>query len=101
MGVLNSLFKKASDFGLLQPLTRRNQEHRISLYANDVALFIKSVEEDMNLTMGILNRFGDASGMYTNFQNSYVIPIRCEEPRLETVQDEESGPHVVGRKDWK
>jgi hypothetical protein len=64
---------------LLQPLARRNQGQRISLYADDVALFIRSVENEMNLTMNILACFGEASGLQTDMQKSCVIPIRCEQ----------------------
>jgi hypothetical protein len=85
MDVLNSLFRKAGDLGLLQPLSRRHQTHRISLYADDVALFIRPVEDEMNLTMEILGHFGEASGLYTNLQKSCVIPIRCEDSQMELV----------------
>ena len=78
MDVLNSLFSKAGEMGLLQPLSRRNPNQRISLYADDVALFIKPTEDEMNLTMEILGKFGEASGLHTNLQKSCVIPIRCE-----------------------
>lgn len=38
MDVLNSLFVKASEGGLLQPLSNRTAGQRLSLYADDVAL---------------------------------------------------------------
>lgn len=79
MEVLNSLFTKAEEVGLLQPLTRGNSGQRISLYADDVALFIRPDEGEMNLTTQILEVFGEASGLRTNFQKSCAIPIRCEE----------------------
>lgn len=85
MDVLNSLFTKVGDMGLLQPLTSRCQAHRISLYANNVALFIWPMEEEMNLTMNILSWFGEASRLYTNLQKSCVIPIRCEDNQMEMV----------------
>src|SRR6185312_17494430 len=44
MDVLNSLFLKAEAEGLLLPLLSTGQ--RMSLYADDVALFIRSEEED-------------------------------------------------------
>jgi hypothetical protein len=66
MDVLNSLFLKAGEMELLQPLANRRQDQRISLYANDVALFIRPVEQEMNITMDILNKFGEASGLNTN-----------------------------------
>jgi hypothetical protein len=76
MDVLNNLFTKACEQGLLQPLSRRNQEQHISLYADDVALFIQPVELEINLTMNILNKFGEAFGLHTNLQKSCAIPIR-------------------------
>lgn len=42
-----------------------------------MALFIRPDEEEMNLTINILNRFGEASGLHTNLQKSCVIPIHC------------------------
>ena len=79
MDVLNSLFTKAEELGMLQPLSRGFTGQRISLYADDVALFIRSLADEMNLTTQILEVFGEASGLRTNFQKSCVIPIRCEE----------------------
>lgn len=64
---------------MLQPLTRGSAGQRISLYADDVALFIRPVENEMNLTTSILEVFGGASGLHINFQKSCAIPIRCEE----------------------
>jgi len=36
----------------------------------------------MNLTTQILDVFGEASGLRTNFQKSCAIPIRCEETEI-------------------
>jgi hypothetical protein len=83
--VLNSLFTKAEELGLLQPLTRRNIGQRISLYADDVALFIRPIEQELDLTIKILEIFGEASGLRTNFQKSCAIPIRCDPPVIETI----------------
>jgi hypothetical protein len=85
MDVLNSIFTRVGEMGLLQPLTRRNPNQRISLYADDVALFIKPNEEEINLTMAILSKFGDASRLQTNLQKSCVNPIRCEQPIVDSV----------------
>jgi hypothetical protein len=85
LNVLDSLFTKAAELGLLQPLSNRNQEQQISLYADDIALFIRRVEHEMSITMGILANFGQASGLHTNLQKSCVIPIRCDQNHLEVV----------------
>jgi len=40
----------------------------------------------MNLTVSILDKFGEASGLQTNLQKkSCVIPIRCEPAQMELV----------------
>lgn len=77
MDVLNSVFVKAGKEGLLQPLSNRVSDQRLSIYADDVALFIKPVEEELLLTKEILDIFGKASGLVTNFNKSSIIPIRC------------------------
>ena len=85
MDVLNSLFIKADAEGLLSPLHSNGQ--RLSLYADDVALFISSNGEDLQLTKDILQIFGEASGLQTNLQKSCVIPIQCGEGIVEEVNN--------------
>jgi len=87
MDVLNWMLTKASEAGLLQPLSRRPIQHRISLYADDVALFLKPAANDINLILNILQLFGDASGLRTNVQKSSVMPIQCSEDNMAVVQN--------------
>jgi hypothetical protein len=82
MDVLNSLFQKARSLDFLQPLPNRSITQRISLYADDVVLFIKPCEEEMKMATAMLNKFGEASGLITNLNKSCVIPIRCGEEKL-------------------
>jgi hypothetical protein len=37
------------------------------------------VKEELQITKMVLDCFGEASGLYTNLQKSFVIPIRCDE----------------------
>ena len=46
MDVLYHMVKKASEEGLLQPLSRRALQHRISLYADDVVIFLQPSASD-------------------------------------------------------
>ena len=87
MDVLNWMVTRASEAGLLQPLSTRPIQHRISLYADDVAIFFRPVASDINLTLQLLNLFGDASGLKTNVQKSNVLPIQCSNDDLATLQD--------------
>ena len=74
MDVFKHKFTKAGSLGLLHPLANRNAEKRISLYVDDVALFIRSMEDEMNLTVKILNKCGEALGLFTNLQKRCAIP---------------------------
>lgn len=75
MYVLNVLISKASNDGLLQPLATRHIKHRVSLYADDV-LFLRPVSQDMELVKGILDLFGQASGLRTSIHKCSVSPIQ-------------------------
>lgn len=70
---------------MLQPRSRGFTGQRISLYADDIALFIRPLEDEMNLTTHILEVFGETSGLHTNFQRSFIIPIRCEETKTTAI----------------
>jgi hypothetical protein len=78
MDVLSSMFGAAESRGLLQSLGGADVRSRVSLYADDVVLFIKPIEEDLNCAKMILNCFGSAFGLVTNLHKSCAIPIRCD-----------------------
>jgi hypothetical protein len=79
MDVLSSLFRAAESRGLLHSLEGAGVRNRLSIYADDVVLFVKPIEEYLNCVRLVLNCFGSASGLVTNMNKSYAIPIRCEE----------------------
>jgi hypothetical protein len=84
--VLGFLVAKAEEEGLLQPLSSRPLHHRISLYADDVVLFLQPKEFDIQIVMSILKLFGEASGLVTNVQKSRIYPIRCSEEEVVALQ---------------
>jgi len=86
MDVFNNIVKKANDEGLLQPLAARNIHHRVSLYADDVVLFLRLVATDLHMVEDILRLFGSATGLKTNIQKSSVLPIQCSGDDLLVVQ---------------
>jgi hypothetical protein len=57
MDVLKWMVTRADEEGLLQPLSRRPLQHRISLYADDVALFLEPAAADITLTLRMLQLF--------------------------------------------
>jgi hypothetical protein len=86
MDVLNIMVQRASAVGVLQPLSSRFLHHRISLYADDVVVFLWPDAVDIEAFKGILHLFGEASGLKTNIQKSNVFPIHCDEEDLASVQ---------------
>jgi hypothetical protein len=86
MDVLNLLVQRASEEGFLQPLSTRNMQHRISLYADDTVLFLSPTAPDISVVMDILHLFGSASGLRTNIQKSSVFPIYCGEEKVNCLQ---------------
>jgi hypothetical protein len=86
MDVLNSLISKASERGLQQPIFRRGNGQRVSLYASDVVMFLQPHRDELSLVKEILKIFGAASGLVTNIRKSSVMPIRCQDQDMEVVQ---------------
>lgn len=72
MDVLNLLVQQASEDGLLQPLSARNVQNHIPMYADDVVVFLRPDASDINLVLDILHLFGSASVLQANVQKSYV-----------------------------
>jgi hypothetical protein len=82
MDVLSSLFRVAENRGLLQSLGGADVRSRVSIYADDVVLFIKPIEAYLNCAKIILNCFGSASDLVTNMLKSSAIPIRCDDQQV-------------------
>jgi hypothetical protein len=72
---------------LLQPVLRRGTGQRISLYADDVAMFLQPSREELNVVKEILRIFGDASGLVTNVRKCSMTPIHCEEQDMVAAQE--------------
>jgi hypothetical protein len=86
MDVLGLLFSRAEEAGLLQQLCSRKKLHRISINADDVALFLHPTQSDISITLDILELFGDASGLHNNAHKSNIYPIRCSDETILDVQ---------------
>ena len=78
MDCLGRLMDKAQTDGVLAPLGQQQLRHRASIYADDVMIFIKPAEEDIQAVTQILDVFGGATGLHTNLAKSKILPIRCD-----------------------
>jgi hypothetical protein len=59
----------------------------VSLYADDVIMFLHPKESDIQLVLKILEIFGEASGLKTNIQKGSLLPIRCGEEEVATLHE--------------
>jgi hypothetical protein len=87
MDVLAAMFRAAEQTGVLSRFGASGIKHRVSLYADDVVIFAKPVNAELEAVRRILDCFGEASGLKVNFSKSAVAPIHCPEEALATVRD--------------
>jgi len=79
MDVLSHMIFKAGENSLLQ----RPPNLHLCVYV----LFHQPLATNINLSLDILNLFGEASGQKTNVQKSNVFPIQCSENDMTFIQD--------------
>lgn len=75
MEPLHKLFQAAEEASLLCPIGGRFSRFRCSLYANDVALFVKPSPQEIDAVRSILNIFSQASGLHANLEKTEIYPI--------------------------
>ena len=85
---LQRLFDVAVDRGVLAPLATRGMNQRLSIYADDVVLFIKPRLVDLEACRAILALFGEASGLHNNMAKSAALPIRCTKEEIALAANE-------------
>jgi hypothetical protein len=61
--------------GLLTPLRDRTATLRLSLYADDIVVFLNLIKEDVNTLINIMQRFDETTGLRININKSTVAPI--------------------------
>ena len=86
MEPLHNMFQLAASRALLTPLARAGMQQQLSLFADDVMLFIKPIEADLCTSPWILQCFGEASGLRVNLTKSTTLPIRCTTADMERVE---------------
>jgi hypothetical protein len=78
MEPLHMLFARPQQCGLLNKLSKGCDKFRVSLYADDAAVFIRPDAKEVLVTEHILDMFASASGLVTNLVKTEFFPIRCE-----------------------
>jgi hypothetical protein len=82
---LQQILELATHYELLHKIRGRRAVMRTSLYADDAAIFMAPIKEDICNLSSTLALFGEATGLVTNFQKSMVVPIRCQDIDLDEV----------------
>ncbi|XP_073355308.1 uncharacterized protein [Aegilops tauschii subsp. strangulata] len=82
---LNTLLQFAVQSGILKPLTRGHAPSSVSLFADDVIIFCHPDRAELATINSLLDRFGTASGLRTNFAKCLAAPIQCPGDTASTV----------------
>ncbi|KAK1601250.1 hypothetical protein QYE76_017578 [Lolium multiflorum] len=88
MEALTAMVIKAMEEGLFGDLASISSMQRISVYADDVVLFLKPVCGELWAVKHILSLFGEATGLHVNFRKTTATMIRGtreEEERTSTI----------------
>jgi hypothetical protein len=86
MEVATLLIKRAVEYGLLAPIGNCTTTQRISIYADDIVLFVKPEVQDLVMVRNILEVFGEASGLHVNYRKTSTTLIRGSEHHEHLVQ---------------
>jgi hypothetical protein len=84
---LSQILEGATMHGILHKLRGRRNILRTSLYADDAAIFVAPIKQDVQNFTVILHCFGNVTGLCTNFAKSSVVPITCQNIDLDDVLD--------------
>lgn len=85
----HNLLAVAESASLLHPVGgSRGIPHRLSLYADDAAVFLTPVASYLHVIKQILQLFGEASGLHTNLAKSTILPIRCNTEEVQLITNE-------------
>ena len=95
MEPLQCLFEKATEQELISSLKLRAARIRASFYADDAALFVNPVQEDITAVQQILHLFGAASGLKINIEKCVAYPVACEGIDLAHVLNDFGGAQGV------
>lgn len=63
---------------LIRPISIGGEQHKISLYADDIAIFMSDPEQSVPHLLKLINYFGDVSGYTINWQKSVFVPLGTE-----------------------
>jgi exonuclease III len=87
MEPLQRLLQLATRDQLLSPINNRAAKLRLSMYADDAAIFINPNHDEVHVVSELLTIFGQASGLVINKAKCAVFPIQCEHLDLSQIME--------------
>lgn len=87
MEPLHKMISVATTEGMLSPIQHRSVRARMSMYADDVAIFLNPIKEEVQVLSYILEEFGWVSGLITNREKCAVYPIHCDHLDLAEIME--------------
>jgi len=88
MEPLQHLLHLATVDGELEQIPTRLARLRLSLYADDAAIFLRPKKEEVAKVLEVLTTFGRVSGLLTNTSKSAIYPISCDSIDIDAVMEE-------------
>jgi hypothetical protein len=86
MEVINHTVCWLDDEGLLAQLGVAGTVQRVSLYADDLVLFVAPNDQDLRVLKSTLQIFGLTSGLFANLDKSVATSMHCREDDIARVQ---------------
>lgn len=93
MECLSALIRRTDEWSLFSSLGVCNIPHRVSLYADDLMVFLSPTPADLNLMKEILSAYEGASGLACNMSKCQIAPIRCQQDDINIIK--ECFPYMV------
>ena len=91
MDCLAALINAAVEAEVLKPTGSSRMPFRTSLYADDAVIFINPDPSEIASIKQLLQLFGNATGLHTNFEKSSFTPICCEGLNLSLIMGASMG----------
>ena len=63
---------------LIKPITLGGMDHKISLYADDIAIFVSDPENSVPHLLQLIDSFGEVSGYTINWQKSELLSLTAD-----------------------
>lgn len=86
MDVLSRIMIKATNLGIISSFTGIVAHQSVSIYVDDVALFVKPTELNLAFVTTVLNVFGEVSGLKVNYRKSLTIMIHGDDFQQDRVE---------------